>query len=179
MPFTVSHVVAVWPLHKLQVLQVIPWSAFAIGAMAPDVFHFIGLAHLRWLTHSVTGLWLVNLPLVVLLTLLWLIVIRPAVVDLSPWWLRQRWQASIEARQAELGGPRDPLSRRGLAAISVGGLLGAFSHLLIDAFTHGRSWGAWLFPALEDALGPLHWYGWLQYGASVLGLLILAVLFGR
>lgn len=176
MPFTVSHVAVVWPLRKLRVLQRIPWSSFAIGAMAPDAFYFVGLAHLGWLTHSVTGLWLVNLPLAVLLTLLWLLIVRPAVVDLSPWWLRQRWQASTEALQARPGAPHHPLSWRGLAAISVGALFGAFSHLLIDAFTHGGRWGAWLFPVLEDYMGPLSWYSWLQYATSILGLLVLAAL---
>lgn len=177
MPFTVSHVIAVVPVRRLRFLRAVPWSALVIGAMSPDAIYYIGLAQWGWMTHTLAGLLLLDVPIAVLLTLLWLRLMRPAVVDLAPSALRERWIPAI-ARTGAVTDTGRP-GWRTLLAIAAGGLVGAFTHVLWDEFTHIDRWGMWLFPVLGDDLGPFPWYQWLQYVSSAVGALALAILFVR
>lgn len=70
------------------------------------------------------------------------------------------------------------LERRRWLAIPLVLLLGSFTHLLWDAFTHEDTRGVRWFPQLLDyapqvAGHSLQLYQWLQYGSSVVGLVVV------
>ena len=54
-------------------------------------------------------------------------------------------------------------------------VLGSYTHVLLDAFTHPNRWGTTRLAWLNAMIGPLPAHKWLQYGLGVLGLLVLAV----
>lgn len=174
MPFTPSHAVVALPFIRTPLVP----AAIAIGAMTPDLPLFIRGVGLPYsFTHSFGNV--VWTALVAFgLFLLWRVVLRPAVGELSPLWLARRvpadWsQSGVEAARAAVGvGARDRLYPAMLAASLV---LGVLSHIVWDLFTHEGRWGVDVLPALDDVWGPFTGYKWLQYGSSVIGLLVIGI----
>jgi len=173
MPFTPSHAVVALPFVRTPLVP----AAIAIGAMTPDLPLFVrGIGVGYGFTHENANVaWTAAIALA--LFFVWRVLLRPAVAELSPSWLARRIPAdwSTGAWQAAQGAAG--VGRRGsypvLLAISL--LLGVISHIVWDAFTHEGRWGLDLVPALTEPWGPLLGYKWLQYGSSVLGVLLLAV----
>lgn len=75
MPFTVSHMVVAPPLAKL-VGQRIPMGAFAIGAMAPDLYRLFTTETYN-LSHQWQGLYTINLAIGLFFCCLWYLLYRP------------------------------------------------------------------------------------------------------
>jgi hypothetical protein len=62
-PFTPSHVAAVLPFARTPLVP----SALVIGSMGPDLFYYVPLPIERSFTHSLTGVFTVDLVLGVVL----------------------------------------------------------------------------------------------------------------
>ena len=173
MPFTPSHAVVALPFLRTPLIP----AAIAIGAMTPDLPLFVrGVGLSYGFTHTLGNIVWTGL-LAFALFLLWRVLLRPAVGELSPGWLARRlpedWnqRGSIAAQQSVgVGQPRTyPL----LLAVSL--LLGVISHIVWDLFTHEGRWGSSVLPALEDQWGPLQGFKWLQHGSSVVGLIVIGI----
>lgn len=174
MPFTPSHAIVALPFIRTPLVP----AAIAIGAMTPDLPLFLRGVGLNYeFTHTLGNIiWTALLAFV--LFLVWRVVLRPAVGELSPAWLARRlpedWStrgiaAAGEAVGVGLGRRFSPV----LLALSL--ILGVISHILWDLFTHDGRWGVSLFPALDDMWGPLPGFKWLQHGSSVLGLVGIGI----
>jgi hypothetical protein len=171
MPFTPSHAVVALPFVRTPLVP----AAIAVGAMTPDVPLFVrGTAISYAGTHDprwVPGTVLLALALLVI----WRLLLRPSVRELSPACLARRvpveWDRGLRRTMQETF-PRS-MSRIALLVLSL--LIGVASHIAWDAFTHEGRAGSLLIPALGEQWGPLAGYTWLQHGSSVVGLLILGV----
>jgi hypothetical protein len=171
MPFTLSHVAAVVPAYR-PLTRAHLYSAAVIGSMAPDFGVLMPEALARWQTHSVQALFSFCLPSGLLVWWLTQWLVKPAVIELLPdgAWARARAEHP-PLRLSDL---------RCWLGAAAGVLLGAVTHLVWDAFTHGDGRGVRLFSQLDE-YGPgfgghlLRVYGWLQYGSSVLGLAVVAL----
>lgn len=173
MPFTPSHAVVALPFIRTPLVP----AAIAIGAMTPDLPLFVRVVGLNYsFTHTFANVvWTAVLAFV--LFLVWRVVLRPAVPELSPRWLAARlpdeWSdggISAAGRAVGVGEKRlYPL----LLAVSL--ILGVLSHIVWDLFTHEGRWGVQLLPVLDAQWGPLTGFKWLQHGSSVLGLVIIGV----
>jgi hypothetical protein len=171
MPFTLSHIAAVVPAYR-PLTRAHLFSAAVIGSMAPDFGMLLPESLARWQTHSLQGLITFCLPMGLLAWWLTQVLIKPALIEVLP---DQAW-ARARAEHPTLTLLR-PAVWLGAAA---GVLLGAITHLILDAFTHEDARGVRLFSLLDDygpeiAGHPLRIYSWLQYGCSVLGLGALAL----
>ena len=176
MPFTPSHAVVALPFIRTP----LPTAALAIGAMAPDVPLFVpAFPEPYEMTHSFA--WLPVTVVVALgLLLVWRCVLRPAMRELAPDWLAARLPQEWDAGAGE--GLRGVFARRDGFRSSVGGAvlvlatlaIGVASHIAWDAFTHEGRWG---MTALDLAVrwGALPAYKWLQYGSSVMGLVVIGL----
>lgn len=171
MPFTPAHPAAILPVRKRLVL-----SALVIGAMAPDFHYFMGLGPHGKVSHTFAGAFYFCVP--VGLAALWLFhkLLKLPLISLSPEW--------HQARLARFAVPfRFGPARR--FVVIVGSLLvGIFSHLLWDSFTHGGGWMVRHIPALRTVVFPemaggRPLYNLLQHGCTLLGLLALAVAYYR
>jgi hypothetical protein len=163
MPFTLAHPAAALPLRRL--LPWAPFSALAIGSMAPDFPYFVGLAEIRLRTHSLPSVVTFSLPVGVLVFLAFQRWLRPAWSDLLP--------VAIAVRLPHRAEPAHP----GAAGIAVA--LGALTHVLWDSITHEHQPGLALVRALNVVVGQLfgfavHGYNVLQHGSTLLGLAALA-----
>ncbi len=169
MPFTVSHIAAVLPLHKpLRRFGLL--SAAAIGAMAPDLDLILPIRVIREQTHGRLALLTFCLPIGLAVWALFQALIKPALMEVLP----DRVYARLCAEHL---GPRlGSVKAWFFAAFAV--LFGALTHIIWDGFTHEDGRGVRMLPVLGDR-GPEFagstWqlYRWLQHGSSVVGVAAL------
>ncbi len=135
MPFTLAHPAAALPFRNTRLVI----SAVVVGSMAPDFEYFLRLTPQGRYFHSLPGLFLCTLPAG--LAVLWLFhrSARYAIVRLLPAPVQRR----LVCRDFPFGGAR----RFALLAFSV--LVGAFTHILWDSFTHKQSWLVQRWPPLH------------------------------
>lgn len=172
MPFTLAHPAAVLPLRHVPGLRAVP---LIIGAMAPDLPYYVPTRvnhHMVQRTHTLTGTLLIDLPLGLGAMLLLFVLRRPLTVLLPP---RAAWLC-LNAL-APFKRPREWL----YAPLAV--LLGVWSHVAWDSFTHPDGWSVRRMPALSQSV-TIGWYSGevchlLQYLSSALGLLIMVLWYLR
>jgi Domain of unknown function (DUF4184) len=146
MPFTVSHVAAVLPLHKpLRRLGLL--SAAAIGAMVPDLDLMLPARLPREQTHGFLALLTFCLPVGLGAWALFQALVKPALIEVLP----DRVYVRLTAEHL---GPRLRSVKVWFYAASTV-LLGALTHIVWDGFTHENGGGARMLP--------------VQHGSSVLG----------
>jgi hypothetical protein len=171
MPFTVSHIAAVLPAHRLFTRAHI-FLAAVIGSMVPDFGLLAPVSIARWQTHSFEALFTFCLPVGLATYWLTLLLIRPAVLEVVP------DGAYVRLRAAPPPASIGQFSAWLNAAAAL--LLGASTHLIWDAFTHENARGVRMFPMLTD-YGPemaghhLQVYLWLQHISSLIGLVVVAL----
>lgn len=147
-----------------------------MGAIAPDLHYFVGVDHHFEVTHTVPGAFYICLPSA--LAVLWVFqrVLKLPLISLTP--------NSLQPRLVRFAEPFrfGPAKRFGWILLSL--LLGIFSHLLWDSFTHGSGYMAQHLALLRTV--PLAPYGidrplynLLQHLSSLLGVGILITAYYR
>jgi hypothetical protein len=165
MPLTISHPAAAVPLTRLGLVL----SALVIGSMTPDLPYFIPLLpSYSGLSHSMIGLFVYCVPLGLLALGIFHFLIKYPALSLLP--------SSHQDRLYELA--RDfsfwPLRRFLLIIVSI--LVGAFTHILWDSFTHPQSWMTEQSITLKlpvFGLRSVPMYDFLQYGSTLFGGVLL------
>jgi len=177
MPFTLAHPAAVLPLRRIGLLRTVP---LIIGAMVPDMQYFLPWRIAKHLpevaqpyfgSHTFFGTLTFDLPVALsILLLLWLLRVPLA----AP--LGARGGAKCRIALERFGSR--PLNWA-LAPLSI--LIGAWTHLVWDSFTHPQGWMVSRISALS---APVSFFGYtgelchvLQYVSSVFGLAVLAIWF--
>jgi hypothetical protein len=173
MPFTLAHPAAVLPLRRLRLMRTVP---LIIGAMTPDVPYYLPwriAKHIPDLTHTLLGTLTLDLPIGLLLLLFAWLLRAPLAAPLGPA-ARAKCLAAMERFGSR------PLNWV-LAPLSI--LIGAWTHLAWDSFTHADGWMVERIPALSAPVSLFSYTGQLchvlQYASSVFGLAVLAVWFTR
>ena len=176
MPFTLSHAAAVLPAVRADGTgrgPLVP-AVLVAGSFAPDMTYYAasvlsGAMEFGDVTHSVPGVFTVDVLIAWALVGLWLLVREPLVA------LLPRARQGRVAALLRWGAPRARVRASRGARGSGSAVLGALTHVVWDAFTHLDRWGMRLFPVLgrEVAGSPLYWY--LQYGGSAVATVVIAV----
>jgi hypothetical protein len=170
-PFTLAHPAAVLPLRGVRHLRTAP---LILGAMVPDLPYYLpgGIARYVPVTHAFGQSFTVDLVLGYALLASLVVLQRPLTALLSA-------RARALCLRALL--PFHRLIEWVFAAPAI--LLGVWTHLLWDSFTHKDGWIVHRVEALSAplALGPYNTtvYHALQYLSSVVGLCVLVLWYGR
>jgi hypothetical protein len=173
MPFTLAHPLAIVPVAALDRRRTLPLAALAIGTMIPDLPFFFGITSESSVTHSIPGLFAACLPLGLVALALYHGLLKRPLLALLPGPVRRRCGALLK--------PLGPISPEFVLATCVAILIGAATHILWDAFTHGGRLGAWLFPWLHDIAFVIRrrravpWFEVFQLVSSALGVALLGV----
>jgi hypothetical protein len=168
-PFTLAHTVAAIPLRRpLGPLGVL--AALVIGSATPDVPFYLPISLNRNATHSAMALLWFCLPVGALAYVLYDLVLDRPLHALMPEALQRRLVRIGRAARPPVWSPR----------VLVSLLVGAATHLVWDAFTHGGSAGVgeWI-PAIETRLFTVSGYtayvfSVLQHTSTALGTSLLA-----
>jgi hypothetical protein len=126
--------------------------------MVPDLAHFIPIipegGHTKW------GVITIDLPWgILLLLIVRLVMARPFIALLPPY---------LAACLPPSKMPSVPI-----AIISI--IIGAFTHLVWDSFTHSNGWFVERYDFLRSAAGRWPLYETLQHGCGVAGLIAIAL----
>lgn len=168
MPFTVSHVAAVLPLRRLNLV----WSALVVGSMAPDLPYIVGTTDYRSFGHQFPGVIEFTLPASIFALWVFHTAIKRPATTLLPSGMQQRLRGQLG--DFKFGGPAR------FVAILFSLALGIATHLVWDAFTHPFSWPwrrwVWLQRWVKvPVVGPRPMYMVLQYASTVIGLVALGI----
>jgi len=169
MPFTVTHVLAVVPVHYYY--RRFLFSALAIGAMIPDLPMFFPLSSYTF-SHSLIGLFLFCLPLGMFAYYFYEMVLKCFVIDILP----VKYASRLQGYRVFY--PTTTATQFCLIVTAI--LIGSLTHLIWDAFTHQSGWMVLRMPKLQAMIGLFSWqlplYKIIQYGSSIVGLPLLAIL---
>jgi hypothetical protein len=172
MPFTLAHPAAVLPLRGLRYLRTAP---LILGAMVPDLPYFLPGSighHMMPDTHTFAGSVTTDLALGYA-ALVAVFVLRAPLTALLP--ARARWLC-LNAL-APFGRARE----WAIAPVAI--LVGVWTHLLWDSFTHYDGWMVHRIEALSApvTIGPYtaQLCHVLQYVSSAFGLAVMAVWYAR
>jgi hypothetical protein len=138
------------PSHQAPVLPLKRWRpawfsglALVLGTVAPDLAFVLTLdRNGSPLSHSVPGLFLVAVPLVIVLHALATALVLP--------WLLPHLPGGAPLHLHALARSRPATDARSLLRVALSGLVGAATHVFLDGFTHGNhsGWAVALLPAL-------------------------------
>jgi Domain of unknown function (DUF4184) len=168
MPFTFAHPAAVLPLRRFKFLQTVP---LIVGSVAPDLPYYVPWRLSRSMseTHTAMGAFGLDIPI-------------GLAVLVFGFFLRRPLTALMTARARalclrSLDRFRDQPMHWLWAPVAI--LVGTWTHLLWDSFTHDNGWMVRRVAALSTPI-TVGWYTGtvchvLQYVSSVAGLVILAI----
>lgn len=128
MPFTFCHPAVVLPFIKLGANR-ISATGIIIGSMSPDFEYFLKMRMEKIHGHSFAGLFYFDLPLTIILAFIFHIWVRDAFIQHLPEIIRKRFVGYIGL---------DWISwvKKYWYVLLYSALIGIFSHVIWDAFTH-------------------------------------------
>jgi hypothetical protein len=167
MPWTFAHPAAILPLRRFCPAP-LDFSALVIGSMIPDLGYYLFRSNLARLAHSFLGSILVSIPAGLALWIMFHLLRKPLCFVLP--------QPHRGALAAFAVTPLS-LSPRALMAAGVSVLLGAWTHIVWDSFTH-NTWVVKQLPLIRESVFQLNnvefpWYFLLQHLSTVVGATIL------
>jgi Domain of unknown function (DUF4184) len=136
MPFTLSHPAAVIPFARTR----LNFPGLVVGSMSPDFIYLVTLRPNGELTHTLPGIFLYCLPAGLLVLLICHLLSRP-LMSMLPFPAPQYRIDSIKMFSLQ--------AVRRLALISLSVVIGAFTHVAWDAFTHEKGWIVQFLPILN------------------------------
>ena len=167
MPFTFSHPAIVLPLFRNKKISV---TGLFIGSMAPDFEFFFRMRTQSEISHTFLGLLVLDLPLAIIVTIVFHGVLKKAIISNSPYFIQHRLLSLKDFNWFAY-------FTRNSGVVMVSFFIGAFSHFFLDSLSHWDGFVVQQFAFLSKPLCSFPIYDWIQYGSSVLGLLVLGIYF--
>jgi len=170
MPFTFAHPAIILPLKHLPKR----WYSLAgliIGSMTPDFEYFIRMQVKSIYSHTLPGLFWFDVPLGILLSYIYMLLIKDRVISNLPRFLNCHF---VKYQYLPI-----KVSATAIAVMTCSVFIGSASHLLWDSFTHPHGYFVGLIPFLSTVachIGhePIYGYKLLQHGSTLIGLAVIA-----
>lgn len=170
MPFTFSHPAAILPIRSLS-RGTLPLLALVIGSIAPDFGYYLApTPYFYESAHTIERAFTFCLPMgFLLLTAIWLV--RSGLLVLLPAPARPSVEEFLH---------RGPISPKMFAANAVALIIGAFTHIFWDGWTHRTGYFVYQFPALREApFGGIEWFRLIQHSSSAVGAVVIILYLRR
>jgi hypothetical protein len=170
MPFTFSHPAIVLPLTYLP-KKWFSLTGLVIGSLTPDFEYFLRMRIKSNYSHTIDGLFWFDLPLGILLAIIFHDIVRNSLFDNLPTFFKSRFSAF---RQFDWNGH----FKRNWLVVVISILIGAASHILWDSFTHENGYFVQTSPGLintVDLFGrQIPIFKILQHSSTIIGGLVIA-----
>ncbi|PKM95642.1 MAG: DUF4184 domain-containing protein [Firmicutes bacterium HGW-Firmicutes-1] len=169
MPFTFAHPLAVLPLGKKK-NKYFDFTALIIGSMAPDFEYFIHFKPYQMYGHTLLGQLFYNMPLVIIIAFIYHYILKESIIINLPnpystyynYLIKKRWTI---------------FSKRAFIMFVYSALIGMFTHLIWDSFTHIEGYFVTKIVILSKSITLINYkipiYKILQHGSTVIGLTII------
>jgi len=169
MPFTFSHPAIVLPLSYLP-KRWISLTGLVIGSLTPDFEYFIRMKIKSGYSHTLSGLLWFDLPVGLLLTFLFHLIVRSALIENSPTFLKSRF---LIFKDFDWIG----YFKKNWVIVCLSVLIGAFSHIFWDSFTHDTGYFVRRIPVLLNKVGFLELsisvHKIIQHSSTVIGAIVI------
>lgn len=165
MAFTLAHPAAVIHFTKKH-KSYINNAAMIFGTMAPDFEYFILFKPKEVIGHSIKGFLFVNLPLVILLYLIFYKVIKSDLISNFPRGINQHLHALYNDKIKLF-------SFKEFIVFSYSSFIGMATHVVWDSFTHKNGFFVNKIDVLSNTILNIPIYKYLQHGSTILCLMII------
>ncbi|TWP24343.1 DUF4184 family protein [Apibacter muscae] len=159
MPFTFSHPAIVLPLRNLKIFSC---TGLIVGSMMPDFEYFLRMRIVGEHGHTALGVYYFDLPIGFLFTYIYHYCIRNTFIDHLPNFFRKRF---ILFKQFNWNN----YLKEHFFVVVCSLLLGVYSHLFWDAFTHEYGYFVQKIPILKETIFKRPIYNILQHLSSIVG----------
>lgn len=168
MPFTLAHPGAVVFVKS----KYLSGKGLILGSMAPDFMYFILFSPSSNFGHTLTGAVLLNIPLCFLLNELYHKFLRKALIWSLPLNLSKNYSYLTQI-------PNSVNSLRGSIVFAFSSLIGMFTHVFWDAFTHNTGYFVTRLSFLTHSVRvlnhDLYVYKICQHGSTLIGFAIIGL----
>ncbi|MHA6246849.1 DUF4184 family protein [Pontibacter sp. CAU 1760] len=169
MPFTFSHPAIILPVHAV-FRRWTSLTGLVVGSLSPDFEKFIRMSTHDPYSHTWRSIFYFNLPLGILLTFIFHLVVRDALLDNLPAFMSRRLSGFKKFDWVNY-------FKRNYLIVIFSVILGASSHIFWDSFTHVDGRAVRWFPVLMEKVTisgkKESLYGLLQLWTSVAGALLI------
>ena len=169
MPFTFSHPAAILPLTYLP-RRWYSLTGLVIGSVVPDFEYFLRMSVLSVYSHTLGGLFYFDLPLGLALVFIFHLAARDSLIDNLPLFLKKYLVGYKKTDWLQT-------FKKQWLVIMLSILVGAFTHILWDGFTHANTVFTNAMPSLRHVF---HLFGEkvpvyeiLQHTSTLVGLLAI------
>lgn len=167
MPFTFSHPAVVLPLIRSKYVSA---TGLIMGSIIPDFEYFLRMKNLSEHSHTWAGAFYFDLPLTLLIALIFHLIIKKPLIDNLPVYWQERFQ---ETRNSDF----ITYLKSNLVVFIISALIGSFSHIIWDSFTHSDRFFVDQFVFLQDEIqvGSIEKpaYKFMQHGSTLAGLVFV------
>jgi hypothetical protein len=154
MPFTFSHPALILPLIRLP-KRWVSATGLVVGSIIPDFEKFLKMNDGNTYSHTIPGMFWFDLPLGLLLSFVFHLIVRDPLIDNLPQFLRARFNPAIAFNwMAHF--------RQYYLTIICSLLLGTASHIVWDSFTHYQTRTERVMQVPAEKAANLEEY-WLYY----------------
>ena len=162
MPFTFSHPAIVLPL-KNTVGKKLSMTGLIIGSLTPDFEYFFRMKPYSEFSHTLLGALWFDVPLGLALCFLFHQIIKKPFIQNLPFILQRKLNHVLECNWALL-------FKQNWLFIVISLIIGAYSHILWDSFTHNNAFFVNLLN-LDQTVGEtsIPIYKLLQHGSTLIG----------
>ena len=172
MPFTPAHAAVVLPFLKKNV-KYISGTGLVMGSFAPDFEYFFKFSVESSFSHTAAGLFYFDVPVAILLSLLFHSAVKQNFITNLPYVLRNKFHL-LQNLDFTTYFKANPFT------VLFSALFGAASHIIWDAFTHRDGFFVLMLPFYSGTFVPYDgvmyplWYA-LQHISTVVGLLAVVI----
>ena len=165
MAFTLAHPAAVINFTKKH-RSYINNAGMILGTMAPDFEYFIYFKPMEVIGHRIKGFVLINLPLVILLYLIFYKVIKNDFISNLPKGINQHLH-TLYNDKIKLTNLQE------FIIFSYSAFIGMATHVVWDSFTHKNGFFVNKINGLSNTILDIPIYKYLQHGSTILGFVII------
>jgi hypothetical protein len=162
-PFTFSHPAIVLPFLKNKKLSA---TALVIGSMSPDLEYFFRMKMQGDIGHTFLGVFLVDIPLGVLVAFLFHQIIKRPLIANLPDFIKERLYVLKESNWLNY-------FKSNIWIVIVSFILGIFSHIFWDSFTHINGYFVQRIHFLGGELYSIPVYKIAQHLSSLIGMVLI------
>ena len=171
MPFTFSHPALVLPLKFLP-RHWFSMTGLIIGSLTPDFEYFIRMRIQSDYSHTIGGLFWFDMPLGIIITFIFHDIVRDSLFDNLPIFLKSRFAPCKQFNWNQYF-----KTHWGIVLFSI--LIGAFSHIFWDSFTHEQGYFVKTIPILSQTIElfgrQIPILKIIQHTSTLLGGLVIAI----
>jgi len=170
MPFTPAHPAIILPLIRSRYFSA---TGLIAGSMSPDFEYFFKMSVSSVHSHTVAGLLYFDLPVTILISLLFHLLVKKNLIYNLPSFIQKKFQALLEMDFIKY-------LKEHFWIFLISALLGAASHVFWDSFTHNNSFFVRTLPFYKGTHIPFEgvryplWYA-LQQISTWIGLTVVLI----